>query len=103
MTAGPMCVAYGVERHAIAIEPVNARYEIRSDECPRCKTVVRLVNARRATTGKRKLAETRGFRALKPIDWSEKEISPARRNGWSEDHRRGDSKTPRSSCWLSAT
>jgi hypothetical protein len=33
------------------------------------------VNARRATTGKRKLAGTRGIRALKPTDWSEKEIS----------------------------
>jgi hypothetical protein len=75
MTASPMCVACGVERHAIAIEPVNARYEIRSDECPKCKTVVRLVNARRATTGKRKLAGTPGVRALKPTDWSEKEIS----------------------------
>jgi hypothetical protein len=55
MTASPICVACGVERHAIAIEPVNARYEIRSDECPKCKTVVRLVNARLTTNGKRKL------------------------------------------------
>ena len=45
MTNIPMCVACGVERHAIAIE-LNARYEIRSDECPKCKTVVRLVNSR---------------------------------------------------------
>jgi hypothetical protein len=75
MTDSPMCVACGVERHAIAIELVNARYEIRSDECPKCKTVVRLVNARRAATGKRKLAETRGIGASKPTDWSEKEIS----------------------------
>jgi hypothetical protein len=75
MTTIPMCVACGVERHAIAIEPVNAKYEIRSDECPKCKTVVRLVNARRASTGRRKVAEARGFRALKPTDWSEKEIS----------------------------
>ena len=48
-----MCVACGVERHAIAIEPVTARYEIRSDECPKCKTVVRLVYARLTTNGKR--------------------------------------------------
>ena len=75
MTASPLCVACGVERHAIAIEPVTARYEIRSDECPKCKTVVRFVNARRAATGKRKLAETRGIGASKPTDWSEKEIS----------------------------
>ena len=58
MTTIPMCVACGVERHAIAIE-LNARYEIRSDECPKCKTVVRLVNSRRATIGKRKPAVTR--------------------------------------------
>jgi hypothetical protein len=75
MTAIPLCVACGVERHAIAIEPVTARYEIRSDECPKCKAVVRLVYVRTATTVKRKLAATRGIGALKPTDWSEKEIS----------------------------
>jgi DNA-binding NarL/FixJ family response regulator len=75
MIASPLCVACGVERHAIAIELVTARYEIRSHECPNCKTVVRLVNARRTTTGKRKPAGARGIRTLKPKDWSEEEIS----------------------------
>ena len=58
MTTIPMCVPCGVERHAIAIE-LTARYEIRSDECPKCKTVVRLVSPRWPTTGKRKPAERR--------------------------------------------
>lgn len=75
MTASLLFVACGVERHAIAIEPVTARYEIRSHECPKCKTVVRLVKARGTTTGKRKPAKTRGTRTLKPKDWSEEEIS----------------------------
>ena len=74
MTASPLCVACGVERRSIAIEPVNARYEIRSDECPKCKTVVRLVKARKTTTGKQKLAGKRGIKTLKK-DWSEEEIN----------------------------
>jgi hypothetical protein len=51
MTASPLCVACGVERYAIATEPVTARYEIRAEECPKCKTVVRLVYARSRMNG----------------------------------------------------
>jgi hypothetical protein len=42
----PRCFACRVERVSIALEPIDRRYDVRSLECPSCKSIVRLVEHR---------------------------------------------------------
>jgi hypothetical protein len=48
--ANQPCSACGLDRRLIGAEPATADYEIGLFECPRCKTVVRLVQPRRHYT-----------------------------------------------------
>jgi len=48
--AAPKCMACNVERRLAAVEPIAEHYEIRSFECPNCKTVIRLVVRREQPT-----------------------------------------------------
>jgi hypothetical protein len=43
---GQRCIVCWLNRQLIGTEPVTKQYEIQSLECPRCKSVVRLVQRR---------------------------------------------------------
>jgi predicted RNA-binding Zn-ribbon protein involved in translation (DUF1610 family) len=44
------CTSCDGARRPLAVEPIADGYEITSYECPNCKTVVRLVEARKEPT-----------------------------------------------------
>lgn len=44
MAEAPACYACSVSRILCDVSPVAPDYEIRSFECPRCRTVLRLVS-----------------------------------------------------------
>jgi hypothetical protein len=46
----PHCFACRIERVTIALKPIARRYDVRSVECPSCKSVLRLVEARISVT-----------------------------------------------------
>lgn len=48
MSTTPRCVECDIERVSIEIEWATARYQINCYECPSCKSVLRLVEQRRA-------------------------------------------------------
>jgi hypothetical protein len=45
MDAAPHCIACNVKRTLISISPAPNRHEMRSFECHKCRTVLRLVAA----------------------------------------------------------
>ncbi len=48
MTTIPMCVACGVKRRSIYIEPANDLFDFWSYQCPKCEAVVKVVRPHEA-------------------------------------------------------
>ena len=48
MTTIPMCVACGVKRRSIYIEPANDLFDFWSYQCPKCEAVVKVVKPHEA-------------------------------------------------------
>jgi L-rhamnose mutarotase len=48
MTTIPMCVACGVKRRSIYIEPANDLFDFWSYRCPKCEAVVKVVKSHEA-------------------------------------------------------
>ncbi len=43
MTAAPICITCKLERTLVSIRPTRNRHEVRQYECPKCRSVFRLV------------------------------------------------------------
>src|SRR5262245_40787313 len=50
----PHCFACRIERISIDVAPIAGLYDVRSLECPSCKSLVRLVELRRSSALRRK-------------------------------------------------